>query len=213
MVPEHVSRMPDSIRSVRPSKQLLRVKVLVSYAHRDERLREELDKHLSSLRRSPVIDSWHDRRIIPGAVLGKEIAHLLASSDLVLLLVSPDFINSDYCYRREMKDALRRHAKGQVRVVPIILRPVDWLSTSIGKLLALPTDGKPVTTWHRRDEAFLDITNGVRRVAEEIEHFRSKGHTDSQDHDKRKMTPNNTHEHRPERRNETPYAKVYKSNA
>jgi hypothetical protein len=86
----------------------------------------------------------------------------------VLLLISPDFMNSDYCYRREMRAALKRHAKGLTRVIPIILRPVDWIRTPIGKLLALPRDGRPVTTWHRRDEALLDVAKGVRRAAEEL---------------------------------------------
>jgi len=127
-----------------------------------------LDKHLSALRRSAVISSWHDRRISPGADLDCEVDQHLNRSDLVLLLISPDFMNSDYCYRREMQAALKRHAKGQVRVIPIILRPVDWLQTPIGKLLALPRDGRPVTTWQRRDEALLDVAKGVRRIAEEI---------------------------------------------
>jgi hypothetical protein len=139
----------------------------MSYAHRDERLREELDKHLSPLRRSAFIDSWHDRKIIPGADLDAEIDHQLASADLVLLLISPDFINSDYCYRKEMRVALRRHAKGLTRVIPIILRPVDWAGTPVGRLLAAPKDAKPVTTWHRRDDAFLDIAKSIRQAAEE----------------------------------------------
>ena len=144
------------------------VSVFLSYAHRDERLREELEKHLSALRRSAIIASWHDRKICPGAELDCEVDQHLKSSDLVLLLISPDFINSDYCYRREMRAALKRHAKGQARVIPIILRPVDWIRTPIGKLLALPRDGRPVTTWHRRDEALLDVAKGVRRAAEEM---------------------------------------------
>ena len=144
------------------------VNVFLSYAHRDERLREELEKHLAALRRSAVITSWHDRRITPGAELDGEVDRHLQTSNLILLLISPDFINSDYCYRRELRAALKRHASGEVRVIPIILRPVDWLRTPIGRLLALPRDGKPVTTWPRRDEALLDVAKGVRRAAEEI---------------------------------------------
>jgi hypothetical protein len=145
-----------------------RVTVFLSYAHRDERLRQELDKHLSPLRRSALIETWHDRRITPGAELNAEIDQCLASADLVLLLISPDFINSDYCYCREMRVALRRHAKGQARVIPIILRPVDWLRTPVGRLLAAPRDARPVTTWNRRDDALLDVATSVRRAAEEI---------------------------------------------
>jgi hypothetical protein len=87
---------------------------------------------------------------------------------VVLLLISPDFINSDYCYRREMRVALRRHAKGDARIIPIILRPVDWVGTPIGRLLAVPRDAKPVTAWHRRDDALLDVATSVRRAAEEM---------------------------------------------
>jgi TIR domain len=152
----------------RTAKDRPTLRVVLSYAHRDEKLREELNKHLSTLRRSAVIKSWDDRKILPGSEFGAEIDLRLTEAEIVLLLVSPDFMNSDYCYCREMRLALRRHARMQARVIPIIMRPVDWLKTPIGDLLALPKDGKPVTTWHRRDEAFLDITKGIRRVAEEM---------------------------------------------
>jgi hypothetical protein len=141
--------------------RVARVSVFLSYAHRDERLRAELEKHLSPLRRSALIETWDDRRITPGAELDTAIDQRLGTADLVLLLISPDFINSDYCYRREMRAALRRHAKGQARVIPIILRPVDWVRTPIGRLLATPRDAKPVTTWHRRDDALLDVATSV----------------------------------------------------
>ena len=140
----------------------------MSYAHRDERLRDELAKHLSPLRRSALIETWYDRRIIPGTVLDDAIDQCLTTADLILLLISPDFINSDYCYQREMRVALERHRKGTARVIPIILRPVDWQGTPIGRLLATPRDGKAVTTWHRRDDAFLDVATSVRRAAEEL---------------------------------------------
>lgn len=149
-------------------RRVARVSVFLSYAHRDERLREELEKHLSPLRRSALIETWHDRKIIPGTELDAAIDQQLASADLVLLLISPDFINSDYCYRREMRTVLQRHAKGEARVIPVILRPVDWVRTPIGRLLATPRDAKPVTTWHRRDDALLDVATCVRRAAEEI---------------------------------------------
>jgi len=153
--------------------RLARVSVFLSYAHRDERLRAELEKHLSPLRRSALIETWDDRRITPGVELDTAIDQRLGTADLVLLLISPDFINSEYCYRREMRAALRRHAKGQARVIPIILRPVDWVRTPIGRLLATPRDAKPVTTWHRRDDALLDVATSVRRAAEEITNQRT----------------------------------------
>jgi hypothetical protein len=152
-----------------PSTRTPRLSVFLSYAHKDERLRVELEKHLSVLRRSDLIETWHDRKIAPGAPIYSEIERHLERSDLVLLLISPDFLDSDYCFRREMRIALRRHARGQARIIPIILRPVDWQRTPIGKLLALPRDGKPVTSWQRRDEALLDVAKGVRVAAEEMD--------------------------------------------
>lgn len=155
-------------RGLRSSGRMRCLNVVLSYAHRDGPLLRELEKHLSALRRSAVIASWFDREISAGTHFDREISKHLMFSDIVLLLISPDFINSDYCYRREMKVALKRHASGQARVIPIILRPVDWVRTPIGRLLALPTDAKPVTTWRRRDDALLDVAKGVRRVAEEM---------------------------------------------
>jgi hypothetical protein len=150
-------------------RRRIKLNVFVSYAHRDERLRLEVEKHLSPLRRSRAIATWCDHRIAPGAEIRQEITNSLTTSDLVLLLVSPDFMNSDYCYLREMNCALRRHRTGQAKVIPIILRPVDWNSTPIGKLLALPRDGKPVTSWSKRDEALLDVAKGVRRAIEDMQ--------------------------------------------
>jgi TIR domain len=157
-----------SKRVVTGRRREARISVFLSYAHRDERLREELSKHLSPLRRSALIETWDDRKIRPGTDLDSAIDERLAQADVVLLLISPDFINSDYCYRREMRLALRRHAKGDARIIPIILRPVDWVGTPIGRLLAVPRDAKPVTTWHRRDDALLDVATSVRRAAGEM---------------------------------------------
>ena len=168
MFPQRNALLMQKARDDGKRRRKERVTVVLSYAHHDDRLRGELDKHLSPLRRSALIETWHDRRITPGAELDIEIDRHLANADLVLLLISPDFINSDYCYCREMRTALRRHARGQARIIPIILRPVDWLSTPIGRLLAAPRDAKPVTTWHRRDDALLDVATSVRRAAEEI---------------------------------------------
>jgi len=141
--------------------------IFVSYAHRDEKLRDELDKHLGPLKRSGQIETWYDRKLHPGANVNTEIDRHLETSDIVLLLLSPDFFASDYCYCREMRGAIDRHLSGLARIIPVILRPVDWHSTPLSALLALPKDGKPVTTWHRRDEALLDVARGVRRAVED----------------------------------------------
>jgi hypothetical protein len=115
-----------------------------SYAHADENLRDQLETHLSGLRRQGIILFWHDRRIIAATDIGHAIDSHIDTADVVLLLVSPNFIASDYCYEREMERALERHRKGEARVIPVILRPRDWHDLPFGKLLATPTDGRPV---------------------------------------------------------------------
>ena len=144
------------------------VTVFFSYSHRDEDLRNELEIHLSALKRQGVIQTWHDRRIGAGKDLDDEIDSNLETADIILLLVSPYFIASDYCYNVEMQRAMDRHSKGEARVIPVILHPCDWQQTLFGKLRATPTDGKPVSKFPNQHDAFLSITNDIRRVAEEI---------------------------------------------
>lgn len=144
------------------------ITVFYSYAHEDEKLRDELAKHLSLLKREGIIKEWHDRRIVPGDEWKHHIDHYLEAAELILLLVSPDFIASDYCYDIEMQRALERHEEGAARVVPIILRPVDWSSAPFAALQALPTNGRAVTDWPNRDKAFLDVAQGIRRAVEAL---------------------------------------------
>lgn len=131
------------------------VKIFFSYSHEDEQLRNELEAHLAMLKRQGLVEFWHDRRIAAGNDLVGEISDHLEEADIVLLLVSPDFLNSDYCYDIEMQRALEKHRQGEARVIPIILRHCDWHPAPFGKLLALPTDGKPVVKFPDRDEAFF----------------------------------------------------------
>lgn len=145
-----------------------RLTAFCSYAHADERFRKALENHLATLRRDYQLTIWYDRQISPGADVGREISDRLATSDIVLLLISPDFLNSDYCYRTEMQCAIDRHFNGSARVIPIILRPCDWKRTPIGRLSALPKDGRPVISWSRRDDALLDVAEGIRRAVEEL---------------------------------------------
>ncbi len=136
----------------------------VSYSQRDERYRQKLDISLVQLRRDKSISVWHDRKILPGQEWDREIDKNLESADIVLLLVSPDFLASDYAYGREMSRALERHHSGSATVVPIILRPSDWQNSPLGSLQALPSKGRPVSSWPNRDQAWLDVVQGLRRL-------------------------------------------------
>jgi NTP pyrophosphatase (non-canonical NTP hydrolase) len=144
------------------------IEVFYAYAHEDELLRDKLEKHLSILKRQGVITGWHDRKISPGREWEGEIDTHLKTARIILLLISPDFLASDYCWGVEVKRAMAQHEAGEARVIPIILRPVDWKGAPCGKLQALPTDAKPVTSWANCDEAFENIAKGIRAAAAEL---------------------------------------------
>ena len=136
--------------------------VFFSYSHADEGLRDHLEKHLSMLKRQGVITAWHDRQISAGNHVDHSISRELELADVVLLLVSPDFLASDYCYDVEMARAMARHDTGDCRVIPVILRHCDWWSAPFGKLLATPKDGKPVKSFPDLDEAFLQVEQAIK---------------------------------------------------
>src|SRR5215472_14257957 len=146
------------------------ISIFICYARKDEALLNELKTHLKPLERQGLIRLWYDRDISIGTEWEPQIMRHLNTAQVVLLLVSPDFMNSDYCYSIEMKRALERHERGQARVIPIILRPVFWHGKPLGELQALPTDGKPVTDpdWHDKDRAFYDITQGLYTVVKQL---------------------------------------------
>jgi hypothetical protein len=146
----------------------------MSYSHKDESLRDELETHLSMLKRDGLISTWHDRKILAGDEFESEIDENLEDSDLILLLVSPYFIASDYCYDIEMKRALKRHKNDEARVIPLILEYCDWHPAPFGKLEALPRDGKPVTEYPNQHKAFTEIAQGIREAIEANQNNSSK---------------------------------------
>lgn len=141
-------------------------KVFFSYSHQDEALRDQLEVQLEMLKKQGVIETWHDRCIRVGDHLGNEIDSQLEAADVVLLLVSPDFLASDYCYNVEFSRATERHARGLTKIIPVILRPCDWKAAPFADLLVAPKDGKPVTMWTNRDEAFLNVVQLIRAALE-----------------------------------------------
>lgn len=143
------------------------VKVFFAYSHNDETDRNELEKHLAVLKREGFIETWHDRRILVGADLDNKIDQNLVESNLILLMVSPDFLASDYCYSNEMQKALKMRSEGAARVIPIILEHCDWKNTPLKDLLACPQDGRPISDYANPNKAFNEITNEIRRVIPE----------------------------------------------
>jgi nuclear transport factor 2 (NTF2) superfamily protein len=140
------------------------IEVFFSYAHEDEPWRDELDKHLSLLKRQHLIASWHDRNILPGLNWKQEIDSHLRSAQIILLLISSNFLASEYCWGVELQEAMRRHQTGEALVIPIIVRPVDWHDAPFGTLQALPRENRAITSWPNPDEALLQVTEGIRKA-------------------------------------------------
>lgn len=144
------------------------VRLFISYSHRDEDLRKQLDKHLAPLKGQKVIAAWHDRQIRAGDEWANQIDNNLNKADIILLLISPDFVASEYCSNIELEQAMKRHEKGEAIVVPIILEPCDWSWLPFARFQAFPKDAKAVTTWSNQNEAFLDVAAGIRKVAQDL---------------------------------------------
>lgn len=144
------------------------IELFFSYSHKDEDLRDQLANHLKILERQGVISSWHDRRILPGEEWDHQINDNLNSADVILLLISADFIASNYCWDVEVQTAMKRHETGEACVIPIILRRVDWSGAPFGKLQFLPKNALPVMAWSDRDEAFENVTKGIRAAANKL---------------------------------------------
>lgn len=145
-------------------------RVFISYSHKDERHENALESHLKVLRRSGLIDTWHDRRIGAGDGWRGLIDTNLREADIVILLVSADFLASDYCHDVEMREAMRRHALGECRVIPVIVRDCNWLhDRSLKELQALPPDGKPVMNWQDSDTAWRIVSQGIEAAARETQ--------------------------------------------
>lgn len=143
-------------------------KLFFSYSHKDEELRNELETHLALLKRQGVISSWYDRRITAGSDFGQVINSELEASQIILLLVSAQFLASDYCFEKEMTRAIEKHEDGSAIVIPVILHPCDWHSAPFGHLKATPTDGKPVSMYANQQEAFAIIAKDLREAIKSV---------------------------------------------
>jgi hypothetical protein len=143
--------------------------VFCSYSHKDRAFQDDLVQHLAALKRIGMIELWYDQEICAGDDWKKEISENLERADIVLLLVSANFIASDYCYTIEMKRALELHESKQAVAIPIIIRTCDWgVIPSLSKLQALPSSAKAVDSWPNPDEAWADVSKGIRKTIDKI---------------------------------------------
>jgi hypothetical protein len=147
------------------------IEVFCCYARRDKPHLDDLKTHLIVLQRQGLITIWNDTDISPGSNWEEEVEKHLNTAHIILLLISADFIASEYCYSKEMKRAIERHEQGEARVIPVILRPGYWEGAPFTILQALPSGMKPIisSSWHSVDEALLDVVKGVRKAIESIQ--------------------------------------------
>jgi internalin A len=172
---------PAAERQVADTGEKSGLRIFYSYSHKDEALRDELETHLKLFQRAGLIESWHDRQITAGIEWKGEIDENLERADIILLLISADFLASDYCFDVEWRRAYERYRDGSARVVPIIVRDVKWTSKLCDDLFsgmqALPKDGRAVTTWSDRDTAWRSVAEGLERVIGTLPGFRSDRRT------------------------------------
>lgn len=142
------------------------MKAFISYSHHDQAVLERLHVHLAMLRREGLIDEWYDREILAGGDIDDDVQAHLSDAQLFVAIVSPDFLNSNYCYEKEMQRALERAEAGALRIVPVIAQPCEWKRSSLSRYKAVPKDGKPISEWTNINNAFLDIVTELRRVVE-----------------------------------------------
>lgn len=149
-----------------------------SYAANDAILQDQLANHLNLLERQTIITSWSNRQILPGDEPAQVINDHLNSADIILLLISADSLADHTCYDIEINRAMERHQAGEARVIPILLRPVDWTGAPFSQLPVLPQNQQPITTWHDRDAAFEEIAAGIRAVANELRKVKTRVKTE-----------------------------------
>ncbi|MCA9036847.1 MAG: toll/interleukin-1 receptor domain-containing protein [Planctomycetaceae bacterium] len=139
------------------------MKVFFSYSHADETVRDQLDVHFSMLKRSGV-ETWHDRCILGGEEFDRVIRQELENADLILLLVSPAFLNSAYCYSVEMIRALQRVEEGTAHILPVIAEVCDWKASPLGAIKAMPKDGKPLSKFANPNDGFMEVVDEIRKI-------------------------------------------------
>lgn len=142
------------------------VKIFISYSHRDENFKDDLQIGLASLKNNGHIAAWDDRAILAGEEWDHQIKDALYKADIILLLVSPNFLASRYVREQEIKVAMERHKdpSDPAVVIPIIIRPSDWKDNAFSRLQALPKNSKPITSWPNYDEAMLDVVSGIKKL-------------------------------------------------
>lgn len=154
--------------------ELKKLRVFLSYSHKDEKELNRLNTHLANLKHRNLIETWHDRRIAGGSNWEQAILRELDQADIILLLVSPDFIASSFCRCVEMNRAIQRDREGTALVIPVALKPVASFPDEISHLQGVPRDLKAVTQYRPQDNGYIAA---VTLITEALEAFAAKPKT------------------------------------
>ncbi len=160
-------------KEIRPlfGENLRPIKIFLAYSHHDIQMVDRLIKFLSGMLHEKSISVWHDRDIAPGQSWEEEIKSAIEEADVILILISADFLASNYCYT-EMSKSLIRMREEKTCVIPIILRYCHINDSPIGHLQVLPKDGKPIAAWKDQDKAFYEVTKGIEKICEDLRRSR-----------------------------------------
>ncbi len=151
------------------STENLPVKLFISYSHKDEKVKMRFDEALEVLKNLGKVDVWQDRLLLAGEEFEKSIFENIRKADIVCLLISPSFMASKYCFTKEMREALSKYEAGNGVVVPIIIKDTPlWHEFAIGKFNAVPTDGKPISAWSKKDAAWADVIRKINALVDAI---------------------------------------------
>ena len=140
------------------------IKIFLSYSHKDSDIKEELDTHFAPLKRSGKAQTWSDRDIELSSEWDEAIKRELEEADIILLLISANFIASNYIWEKEITRAMQRHECKEARVIPIFAKKCVFEDMPFAKLQGLPKNAKPIATFADRDEAYTEIVAAIRRL-------------------------------------------------
>ncbi len=150
------------------------IRIFYSYAHEDKRYQQRIKQQLGLLKNQGLITQFSDQDILPGQEWKNEVNKKLEDADIILLLVSPAFLDSEYCYTEEMMHAFQRNEAKEARIIPIIIRPCEWKQSPLSKFQVLPSKGIPVNDWKPQDKAYHEIEIGIRKVVNDVHRKKSR---------------------------------------
>jgi hypothetical protein len=152
-----------------------RPSLFISYSHKDERFRDELAGALTAYERKGELAVWDDTKIVPGQKWEPQILGKLERAHIIVLLLSNDFIRSDYCMQKEMKRAIERDRAGECAIIPIVVRPCRFDKLEVGQIQAILPHGKPIKQHRDRDAAWLEVTKQLDRVLADLRKRQTNG--------------------------------------